>query len=100
MQIDPVDYVTEPPPVPPLRWGIGETLRQRTRLAVHAYTLKAVAPYMTRGGSPSAILMWEGRCAVCGQPFIIRTGRKPDRWLARTCPEHRRPSGKASANGE
>ena len=100
MQNDPVDYVTEPSLVPPLRWGIGETLRQRTRQGMHAYTLKAVAPYTTRAGSPSIVLTWEGRCAVCGQPFVIRTGRKPNRWITRTCPEHRGLAGKVPANGE
>ncbi|MCR9069494.1 MAG: hypothetical protein NXH79_11680 [Rhodobacteraceae bacterium] len=49
-------------------------------------------------GETVPIILWQSRCAECGQPFECRTGLKA-RALNRRCEEHRRPGKAATAAG-
>jgi hypothetical protein len=49
-------------------------------------------------GETVPIILWQSRCAECGQPFECRTGLKA-RALNRRCEKHRRPGKAATAAG-
>ena len=73
-----------------MNYQIGHRIQQQTRNGRFGYRLESVEPYTTIRGVPSAILTWRGTCAVCGAAFSVTSGRKPARWLQRTCEQHRR----------
>jgi hypothetical protein len=70
--------------------GIGDTIVQTTRRAVHSDMLAAVEPYVTKAGASKFILSLRGCCARCGESFTQTTSRTPSHWLTRTCEPHRR----------
>ena len=75
--------------LPRLRFKMGDTFRERgARGRTFVYRLVGAAPYETRSGAASALLTWQGQCAMCGAAFTLTTGRRPHE-LARTCERHR-----------
>lgn len=66
-------------------WSAGDTITQ-TGLGgrVFVYRLLGIEPYVRRNGAETILLSWEGRCTICGDAFIAKSGRKP-RYLVRTC---------------
>ncbi|PJK29891.1 hypothetical protein CVT23_08940 [Minwuia thermotolerans] len=44
----------------------------------------------TRRGHQRFLLELEGACAVCGAPFRLRTRASVEKYLTRTCAQHRR----------
>lgn len=69
----------------PLRFKIGDTIRQRAAGRSYTYTLTTTEPFVCRSGRETTLLTWEGCCVICGAPFTTTTGRRPPRWMARTC---------------
>ncbi len=67
----------------------GDSITQTTRRGAHPYTLAEITPHVTRKGAATFILHWRGDCARCGTEFTVTSGRRPSRWLTRTCPAHR-----------
>ena len=75
--------------LPRLRFKMGDTFRERgARGRIFVYRLVGTAPYATRTGAASALLTWQGQCAMCGADFYQTTGRRPHEML-RTCQRHR-----------
>lgn len=76
--------------LPPLAFSRGDTIRQHGAGGRgFTYELVATEPYTRPSGTASAVLTWRGRCAVCSVPFDVSSGRKPHRYLVRTCAAHR-----------
>ncbi len=55
------------------------------------YVCTAVSPYTRRDGTQSALLVWESRCAECGEVFTFKTPNGEKFEPNRRCQEHRRP---------
>lgn len=56
------------------------------------YLCTAVEPYTRINGQPSKVLVWTGHGATCGEPFQVKSGRKPRPGdFNRRCPEHKAP---------
>jgi hypothetical protein len=72
----------------PIPHRVGDTLQQRAWGVVHSYRLLRIDDCTTRRGVPSKYLTWLGGCALCGQPFLVTSSRRPAS-LQRTCPAHR-----------
>lgn len=36
-----------------------------------------VDPYTRKDGSKTTLLLWRGACAVCGEPFTVKTPQQP-----------------------
>jgi hypothetical protein len=71
-----------------VKYEIGHLLQQTARGLRFVYQLTAVDDYTTKRGFASKPLSWCSTCAVCGQEFTVRSGRRP-KGLPRTCPQHR-----------
>lgn len=54
------------------------------------YTVADIQPYMRRDGEASWVVTWEGRCATCDAPFLVKEGCYPSRMNVR-CVDHHRP---------
>ncbi len=67
------------------------------RDAEHTYTVLGSRDYRRKFGDKgeSMLIIWEGHCAVCGQPFNTTSGPEV-KALLRTCKLHRNQKGASS----
>jgi hypothetical protein len=52
------------------------------------YTAIEVRPYIRRNGGESQLILWRGKCVICGGAFEVQGGGNVEK-LAKTCEQHR-----------
>ena len=66
---------------------IGETREHKGQ----EYLCLAVSPYTRRDGTQSLLLVWESKCAECGDTFAFKTPNRERFEPNRRCQAHRKP---------
>ncbi len=76
LRVAPIRTCPAPAAVPGEIWDEGHTVT--TEKDGRIFRWYGVEPYTRKDGGNTVLLLWRGTCAVCGDPFTVKTPQRLD----------------------